>query len=100
MKRFIQSTHDIELINLLETDYELYHFTETVKDNMLYFDHQIKTGPLKTRNAVKILELMNFPAGITKEAGLLSERIFELSNKSHLSKWFNNQNQKDKALEK
>lgn len=76
------STHDIELINLLEAEYELYHFTETVKDEKLYFDHMIKPGPLKSRNAIKILELMHFPDKIIREANELSKIMLERSDKN------------------
>lgn len=86
------STHDIELINFLEAEYDLYHFTENVKEEELYFDHQIKTGPLKTRNAIKILKLMHFPSAIIKEANLLSDMILELSQKSDFTNRFKDQN--------
>jgi len=64
----IVSTHDIELADMLEDEFDLYHFTETVEDNELRFDHVIKGGQLKTRNAIRILELSNYPADIIHEA--------------------------------
>lgn len=64
----IVSTHDIELADLLEHEYDLYHFTETVENDGLQFDHSIKAGPLKTRNAIKILEISNYPPDIIEEA--------------------------------
>ena len=61
------STHDIELTELLK-DYELFHFSETVEKEELFFDHKLKSGKLKTRNAIKILELYNYPQDIIEEA--------------------------------
>jgi DNA mismatch repair ATPase MutS len=63
------STHDIELTALLEKDnYDLYHFSEQIENNNLFFDHKIKAGKLKTRNAIKILDLYKYPSEIIKEA--------------------------------
>ena len=68
----IISTHDIELSEMLESEYDLYHFTETIEDGELYFDHKIKCGQLKTRNAIKLLELANYPTDIISEARQIS----------------------------
>ena len=63
------STHDIELTELLQNDnYDLYHFSEEIENNELLFDHKIKQGKLKTRNAIKILEIYNYPSEIINEA--------------------------------
>jgi len=64
----VVSTHDIELADMLDHEYDLYHFTETVENNELHFDHRIKAGQLRTRNAIKILELSNYPTDVTNEA--------------------------------
>lgn len=64
----IVATHDIELSDMLKEEYELYHFTETIEEEELTFDHKIKPGPLKTRNAIRLLELSNYPAEIIREA--------------------------------
>ena len=38
------STHDIELTELLEKDhYKLYHFSEQIENENLFFDHKLKT---------------------------------------------------------
>jgi len=63
------STHDIELADLLENDnYKLYHFSEKIQDDELIFDHKLKSGKLKTTNAIKILELYGYPKEIIKHA--------------------------------
>jgi hypothetical protein len=71
----IVSTHDGELSDLLSNEYDLYHFTETIEANHLQFDHRIKPGRLKTRNAIKILELSGYPEEIIREATELSKSI-------------------------
>ncbi|WP_158795654.1 DNA mismatch repair protein MutS [Pedobacter sp. L105] len=62
------STHDTELNELLKSEYDLYHFTETVEAEELIFDHTIKKGSLKTRNAIRILEINDYPASIITDA--------------------------------
>jgi len=62
------STHDTELNDLLKTKYDLYHFSETIAEEELLFDHTIKKGPLTTRNAIRILEINDYPASIIADA--------------------------------
>jgi DNA mismatch repair ATPase MutS len=71
----IVSTHDIELADMLDSEYDLYHFTETIENDELHFDHTIRSGPLKTRNAIKLLELADYPADIIAEARLISTTL-------------------------
>jgi DNA mismatch repair ATPase MutS len=68
------STHDIELAELLITEFDLYHFVEDIKSDHLVFDHQLKTGPLKTRNAIKLLALSNYPPEIIAEASSIANK--------------------------
>ena len=68
------STHDIELAELLINEYDQYHFVEDVENDKLVFDHKIKTGPLKTRNAIKILALANYPSSIIEEAKTIANK--------------------------
>jgi hypothetical protein len=71
------STHDIELTELLQKDnYELFHFSEHIENDELFFDHKIKKGKLKTRNAIKILELYKYPSEIIKEAKHIETTYF------------------------
>ncbi|MFK5957995.1 MAG: DNA mismatch repair protein MutS [Lutibacter sp.] len=63
------STHDIELTDLLvKENYELFHFSELIENEELCFDHKLKSGKLKTRNAIKILELYKYPSEIIIDA--------------------------------
>jgi hypothetical protein len=71
----IIATHDIELAEMLKSEYDLYHFTETIERDQLYFDHRLKAGSLKTRNAIKLLELADYPADVIREAKELSARL-------------------------
>lgn len=77
----VVSTHDIELSGMLKDEYDVYHFSETVENNQLHFDHTLKPGPLKTMNAIRLLELGNFPEEITKEARSLSSGFVEAHQK-------------------
>jgi hypothetical protein len=69
------STHDIELSEMLEEEYDLYHFTDTIENNELCFDYVIKRGQLTTRNAIRILEASNYPADIISEARQISTSL-------------------------
>jgi len=71
----VVSTHDIELSDMLRDEYDLYHFTEIVENSKLHFDHRIKSGQVRTRNAIKILELSNYPKDILNEAQQISSTL-------------------------
>ncbi len=63
------STHDIELTTLLEdNNFELFYFSEQIVNEKLFFDHKLKKGKLKTRNAIKILDLYEYPKEIIADA--------------------------------
>ena len=72
------STHDIELTGLLNGGYDLYHFTEVIHNEEVQFDYMIKTGSLKTRNAIKILEMNGFPQSVINEANKIAIQQVEL----------------------
>ena len=63
------SSHDIELTALLlKADYDLYHFREEIRDKQLLFDYKLHKGGLKTRNAIEILKLYEYPPQIIEDA--------------------------------
>ncbi|MFL9485028.1 MutS-related protein [Chitinophagaceae bacterium LWZ2-11] len=68
----IVSTHDIELSDLLKEEYDLYHFEEQIINDALTFDHLLKPGKLKTRNAIKLLELSGYPREVVEEARMIT----------------------------
>ena len=75
------STHDVELADLLRKDgYELHHFREEVIDGKLVFDYQLHTAPLTTRNAIRILEMYDYPRNLIAEAYEVQEKLTEKSN--------------------
>lgn len=70
------STHDIELIELLKKhDYEIAHFNESIQQETLMFDYKLKYGTPTTTNAIKILQLYNYPSEITEEARELKKTL-------------------------
>jgi len=62
------STHDIELTELLDMKYELYYFSESISDGTIHFDYQLKKGVPSHGNAIRILELNDYPIEILQEA--------------------------------
>ena len=69
------STHDIELTELLHEEYDLYHFSEQVDNRNISFDYKIKAGKMKTRNAIKILEVNGYPPELIAEARQISHEM-------------------------
>lgn len=62
------ATHDIELTQLLEEQYQNYHFSEEIADNDICFSYKIRDGRASTRNAIRLLKIMGYDADIIKKA--------------------------------
>ncbi len=62
------STHDLELGKLLEDEYDLYYFSESVKNDELLFDYKLKKGVATERSAIKILEIYDYPKTVIQDA--------------------------------
>jgi hypothetical protein len=62
------STHDIELAELLDSEYELYHFCEHIQKGEVKFDYLLKPGKLTSFNAIKILKMSGYADEIIEEA--------------------------------
>lgn len=73
------STHDIELADLLKNEYDLYHFSEIVNHKTVDFDYKLKEGKLKNRNAIRILQINDYPENIIKEAIEISEELDKIT---------------------
>ena len=73
--KILVSTHDIELTDLLAQEYDLYHFSETVNNKTIGFDYKLKEGKLKNRNAIRILEINDYPKEVVKEAIEISKKL-------------------------
>lgn len=71
----IVSTHDLELADFLKNTFDLYHFTEVIRDEKILFDYKIKPGNLTTTNAIRILSLNDYPREVVDEATLLADQI-------------------------
>ena len=64
----VVASHDIELTEIMKHLYDNYHFSERVEDDGIYFDYKLQNGSSKTRNAIKLLEFMNFDKQIVDYA--------------------------------
>jgi DNA mismatch repair ATPase MutS len=73
------STHDIELADLLKNEYDLYHFSEIVDHKTVDFDYTLKEGKLKNRNAIRILQINDYPESIIKDAIEISEELDKIN---------------------
>lgn len=62
------ASHDIELTELMKDAYDCYSFSERIEENGVTFDYKLKSGPSKTRNAIKLLGLMGVDEEIVAEA--------------------------------
>ncbi|MEM9388127.1 MAG: hypothetical protein AAGA68_23945 [Pseudomonadota bacterium] len=67
------TSHDVELQSLLR-DYRLCHFREN-PDLEQMFDYQLREGPCDTRNAIKLLGLLGYPAEIVDSADALARDL-------------------------
>ena len=62
------ATHDNELIDLCQSNYIPFFFSEKVDNNELVFDYKIEYKVGYNRNAIKILDLYGYPPEIVEEA--------------------------------
>ena len=70
------ATHDKELTDLLKNKYDFYYFSENVDNKEgLSFDYKLKSGVVKSRNAIRLLDYMGYPKEIVNEAMSLTNII-------------------------
>jgi len=62
------ATHDLELLAMLGDGFVGYHFAEQVSDDALSFDYRIRDGLSSTRNAIALLQLMQYPSEVVANA--------------------------------
>lgn len=74
------ASHDIELTEMLKNIYDNYHFRERITDEGITFDYKLHTGHATTRNAIKLLEFMDYPENVVGDAKSAAEG-FEESHK-------------------
>lgn len=66
--RIFVATHDFQLAEILKGRLTPIYFTENISDNELSFSYQISYEDLGQKNAIKILQLYNFPDNVIREA--------------------------------
>lgn len=72
------ATHDLELVDLLKSKkYATYYFQEEIVLDELKFDYKIRKGKMTKQNAIRILELNDYPKVITDTAYRIKETIFD-----------------------
>lgn len=69
------TSHDLELQELLGDSFATFHFTDHVTGGQYGFDYRLHPGPVRSRNAIRLLELSGYPAPIVAEATRLAERL-------------------------
>ena len=63
----------------MKNEYDLYHFSEIVDHKTVDFDYKLKEGKLKNRNAIRILQINDYPESIIKEAIEISEGLDKIT---------------------
>ena len=74
------ATHDLELAKILVNYFDNYHFEETVKENDVIFDYKLRKGNTKTRNAIKLLNMIGYDKTLTSRAEELAQFFLENGN--------------------
>ena len=62
------ATHDIELSYILDRQYRNYHFEEEVQEHEVLFHYLLKKGKATSRNAIKLLSMLEYDPVIVKGA--------------------------------
>lgn len=62
------ATHDIELTEILRDSCENVHFEEQVTQDDIQFDYKLRPGVSTTRNALALLQVMDYPQEIVDQA--------------------------------
>ncbi|MBR5712627.1 MAG: hypothetical protein IKX54_03435 [Lachnospiraceae bacterium] len=62
------ATHDLELTDILAESCLMYHFSETVTEDNVTFDYQLKDGKATSRNAIALLRMFGYPTEIVEQA--------------------------------
>ena len=73
--KVLVTTHDIELQELLENSYIMYHFGDQVDGNKYLFNYKIQKGPCLSGNAIELLEIKGYPISITNKAKILAKEL-------------------------
>lgn len=71
------ATHDLELAKILSGRFDNYHFEEKVEENNVVFDYKLRKGTTKTRNAIKLLDMIGYNKDITNGAEKAAQFFLE-----------------------
>lgn len=69
------ATHDVELTHILEAFFENVHFEETITEGDICFNYKLLKGRATTRNAIKLLELMDYEKELIEQAKASAEKF-------------------------
>ena len=58
----------MELTELLDGEFDFYHFSEELAGDDINFDYKIKDGIATSSNAIELLRLYEFPEAVYQEA--------------------------------
>jgi len=72
------ASHDIELTKMARHRYANHHFRESIENGEIRFDYKVHPGPSITRNAIRLLEILDYPASITDTANGLAQHFTRL----------------------
>lgn len=72
------ASHDIELTEIAENLYSNYHFRERIENDKVLFDYKVHDGPSITRNAIRLLEVLDYPESITTKANQTAQNFTEV----------------------
>jgi DNA mismatch repair ATPase MutS len=64
----IAATHDGELVDLLPDLFAAVHFGDSVVDDGMVFDHQLRPGRATSRNAIALLKMNGAPERMVRDA--------------------------------
>ena len=64
----VVATHDLELVDLVGTDWTFGHFTEQIQSVGIRFDYRLRDGTSSAPNAIRLLEISGFPQEVVDAA--------------------------------
>lgn len=71
------ATHDIELTDLLEQEYQNFHFEEEVRDGDIFFQYRLLDGKATSRNAIRLLEIIGYDEDIISNADTMAKEFLK-----------------------
>ena len=74
------ATHDIELTYLLENDCDNYYFQEEILGNDIFFPYTLHKGRAKSKNAIKLLEILGYDKEIVEDASAMASHFLKFGD--------------------